>query len=130
VPSVSDIIGAVTFLRPSFFVGEKIMHRKKMSLCVASMVSMSAAFVCLQLSIGTVPSASGNQKGGLPSLANRVAALEQQQQGNELMFELVDLTLQDVDIKLEAAEQRTTCLRARVRVLEGLLRVTPPTDNQ
>ncbi len=108
------------------------MHLKKMSLCVAAMASMSVAFFCLQLSVGTVPSASGSQKGGLPALAERVAALEQQQRDNEPIFELVDLTLKDLDSQLEAVGARTTSVRARVRVLEGLIRATPgpSQDNQ
>ena len=94
------------------------MHRKKMSLCVAAMAIMSVAFFCLQLFIGTVPSASGSPKRRPPSFAKRVATLERQQRDNELMFELVDITLRDVNNKLAVAEKRATRLRARVRVLE------------
>ena len=131
MPSVIDIIDAVTFLYPSFFVGGKIMHRKKMSLCVAAMASMFVAFFCLQLSVGTVPSASGSQKRRPPPLAKRVAALERQQRDNEFMFELVDMTLRDVNNRLKVAEQRTTCLRAQVRVLEALHQIPErSTDNQ
>ncbi len=110
------------------------MHRKKMSLYVAAMVSMSVALFCLQLFVGTVPSASGSPKRRPPPLAKRVATLERQQRDNEMMFKLVDMTLHDVNDKLKVAEQRTRFLRARVRALE-LRHIESPTpeplpDNQ